>query len=45
LAQNLPEGIGLLEESLEQLSQGTNISAANWFMQAISKLSMPCPLG
>jgi Uma2 family endonuclease len=30
--------IALLEESLEQLSQGTNISAANWFMQAISKL-------
>lgn len=29
--------IALLEESLEQLSQGTNISAANWFMQAISK--------
>jgi hypothetical protein len=30
--------IALLEESLEQLSQGTNISAANWFMQAISEL-------
>jgi Uma2 family endonuclease len=30
--------IGLLEESLEQLSRGTNISAANGFMQAIAKL-------
>jgi Uma2 family endonuclease len=30
--------IDLLDETLEQLSQGTNISAANWFMSAIGKL-------
>jgi Uma2 family endonuclease len=30
--------IDLLEEALEQFSQGTNISAANWFMGAIGKL-------
>lgn len=27
--------IALLEQTLDQLEQGTNISAANWFMQAI----------
>jgi Uma2 family endonuclease len=30
--------IDLLEQTLDQLSQGTNISAANWFMQAIAQL-------
>jgi Uma2 family endonuclease len=30
--------IALLEEALEQLAQGTNISAAGWFMQAIETL-------
>lgn len=31
--------IALLEETLERLNQGTNISAANWFAQAIVTLS------
>jgi Uma2 family endonuclease len=31
--------IALLEDTLEQLDQGTNISAAAWFMQAIGQLS------
>jgi hypothetical protein len=30
--------IALLEEVLDRLAGGTNISAANWFMQAIAKL-------
>jgi Uma2 family endonuclease len=30
--------IDLLEQTLDQLAQGTNISAANWFMQAIGQL-------
>jgi hypothetical protein len=30
--------IVLLEEVLDRLARGTNISAANWFMQAIGKL-------
>jgi Uma2 family endonuclease len=30
--------IALLEQTLDQLAQGTNISAANWFMQAIANL-------
>ncbi|MDF0554646.1 Uma2 family endonuclease [Kamptonema sp. UHCC 0994] len=31
--------IALLEETLERLNQGTNISAAGWFAQAIASLS------
>lgn len=35
----LPElPIDLLEQVLDRLAEGTNISAANWFMQAIAKL-------
>jgi Uma2 family endonuclease len=30
--------IDLLEQVLDRLAEGTNISAANWFMQAIAKL-------
>jgi Uma2 family endonuclease len=30
--------IALLEETLDRLSEGTNISAASWFMQAISRV-------
>lgn len=33
--------IALLEQTLERLSQGTNISAANWFSQAIANLNPP----
>lgn len=32
--------ISLLEQTLEQLSTGTNISAASWFAQAIAKLNV-----
>ncbi|MFE1743642.1 Uma2 family endonuclease [Coleofasciculus sp. H7-2] len=31
--------ISLLEQTLERLSEGTNISAAGWFAQAIASLS------
>jgi hypothetical protein len=30
----------LIEQTLEQLSQGTNISAASWFHQAIANLNI-----
>jgi Uma2 family endonuclease len=30
--------IALLEETLDRLSEGTNISAASWFVQAISRI-------